>query len=209
MQMHAVFFVNKSAKKPHLNLYISDTCFHLYPMIQNTLTSIKMSHSDKELFGVMHANYLWPFALTLCRTLDSSKNYNMKCGRHNDGILWEPFPSTLDTLALAAKRSSVSFHQNLVHGFIPTTCIRHIGPVLYYLKSHESLTSVNPKRVELRCNHFSNVIMARRHLKSPASRLFTQPFIETQIKENIKAPRHWPLWGEFTDDHWIPRIKGQ
>ena len=26
----------------------------------------------------------------------------------------------------------------------------------------------------------------------PASHLFTQPFI--QIKENIKAPRHWPLW---------------
>ena len=34
-------------------------------------------------------------------------------------------------------------------------------------------------------------------LKSPASRLFTQPFIQTQIKENIKAPRHWPLCGEF------------
>ena len=30
------------------------------------------------------------------------------------------------------------------------------------------------------------------------SRLFTQPFIQTQIKENIKAPRHWPLCGEFT-----------
>ena len=38
----------------------------------------------------------------------------------------------------------------------------------------------------------------RWRLKSPASRLFTQPFIQTQIKENIKAPRHWPLWGEFT-----------
>ena len=35
-------------------------------------------------------------------------------------------------------------------------------------------------------------------LRSPASRLFTQPFIQTQIKENIKAPRHWPLNGEFT-----------
>ena len=22
--------------------------------------------------------------------------------------------------------------------------------------------------------------------------------IQTQIKENIKAPRHWPLYGEFT-----------
>ena len=42
-----------------------------------------------------------------------------------------------------------------------------------------------------------------------ASRLFTQPFIQAQIKENIKAPRHWPLWGEFTGDRWIPHTKGQ
>ena len=41
-------------------------------------------------------------------------------------------------------------------------------------------------------------------LKSPTSRLFTQPFMQAQIKENIKAPRHWPLWGEFTSDRWIP-----
>ena len=41
-------------------------------------------------------------------------------------------------------------------------------------------------------------------LKSPASRLFNQSFIQTQIKENIKAPRHWPLCGEFTGEQWIP-----
>ena len=46
-------------------------------------------------------------------------------------------------------------------------------------------------------------------LKSPASPLFTQSFIQTQIKENIKAPRHWPLCGEFTGDRWIPRTNGQ
>ena len=50
---------------------------------------------------------------------------------------------------------------------------------------------------------------ARRRPKSPASPLFTQPFIQVQIKENIKAPRHWPLCGEFTDDRWIPRTNGQ
>ena len=50
---------------------------------------------------------------------------------------------------------------------------------------------------------------ARWRLKSPASRLFTQVFIQTQIKENIKALRHWPLWGEFTGDRWMPRTKGQ
>ena len=49
----------------------------------------------------------------------------------------------------------------------------------------------------------------RWRLKSTASRLFTQPFIQTQIKENTKAPRHWPLCGEFTGDRWIPRTNGQ
>ena len=36
---------------------------------------------------------------------------------------------------------------------------------------------------------------ARWRPKSAASWFFTQPFIRTQIKENIKVPRHWPLWG--------------
>ena len=49
----------------------------------------------------------------------------------------------------------------------------------------------------------------RWRLKSPASRLFTQSFIRAQIKENIKAPRHWLLCGEFTGDRWIPRANGQ
>ena len=34
-------------------------------------------------------------------------------------------------------------------------------------------------------------------------------FIQAQIKENIKAPRHWPLCGEFTGDRWIPRTNTQ
>ena len=32
---------------------------------------------------------------------------------------------------------------------------------------------------------------------------------KAQSKENIKAPRHWPLWGEFTGDRWISHTKGQ
>ena len=39
--------------------------------------------------------------------------------------------------------------------------------------------------------------MSAMRLKSPASRLFTEPFIQAQIKESIKVPYHWPLWGEF------------
>ena len=39
--------------------------------------------------------------------------------------------------------------------------------------------------------------------------MFTKTFVQAQIKENIKAPRHWPLWGEFAGDQWIPHTKGQ
>ena len=48
---------------------------------------------------------------------------------------------------------------------------------------------------------------ARWRLKSPAFRLFAQQFIQAQIKEDIKALRHWPLWGESTGDRWIPLKK--
>ena len=50
---------------------------------------------------------------------------------------------------------------------------------------------------------------ARCRLESPATRLFTLPFVQVQIKENIKASRHWPSWGESTGDWWIPLTKGQ
>ena len=35
-------------------------------------------------------------------------------------------------------------------------------------------------------------------LKSPATPPFVQLFIQAHIKENIKGPRHLPLWGEST-----------
>ena len=41
--------------------------------------------------------------------------------------------------------------------------------------------------------------MQWRH-KPPATRLFTQPFVQIQ---NIKSPCQWPLWGKFTGDRYI------
>ena len=58
-------------------------------------------------------------------------------------------------------------------------------------------------------HHYSQVTMNAMVFQTPASRLYTHGVIQAQIKENIKVPRHWPLWGEFTGDRWIPRTKGQ
>ena len=41
-----------------------------------------------------------------------------------------------------------------------------------------------------------------------ASQLFGEPFVQAQIKENIKVPCHWPLWGESTCGKGIPPYKG-
>ena len=39
---------------------------------------------------------------------------------------------------------------------------------------------------------------------APLGILLQPPLIQTQIKENIKAPRHWPLCGEFTGTGEFP-----
>ena len=55
-------------------------------------------------------------------------------------------------------------------------------------------------------NHNTTFFMAC-YCKSPASRLFTLPFGQAQIKETQKIC-HCPLWGEFTSERWFLRTKG-
>ena len=64
-------------------------------------------------------------------------------------------------------------------------------------------------RVGCYCHVVTSEWAPWRRLKSPASRWFAQPFVQVQIKENIKAPRHRPFWRDFTGDRWIPLTKGQ
>ena len=75
--------------------------------------------------------------------------------------------------------------------------------------STEQLKRWNTHKQQEDIHHYGDVVMDTLRLKSPPSTLFTQPFIRVQIKENIKAPRRWPLCGEFTGDRWIPRTMGQ
>ena len=80
-----------------------------------------------------------------------------------------------------------------------------------YSRKTEDVTDTNQSNtnqttVYICLRHYNEVIMSA---IAPASRLFTQPFVQEQIKENIKALRHWTLWGQFTGDRWNPRTKGQ
>ena len=57
--------------------------------------------------------------------------------------------------------------------------------------------------------HYSEVIMSTMASQIINLTIVYPTVIQAQIKENIKTPRHWPLWGGFTSDQWIPRTKGQ
>ena len=57
--------------------------------------------------------------------------------------------------------------------------------------------------------HYSGVIMDPMASQITGISIVTEPFVQAQIKENIRAPRYWPLRGKFTGDRWIARTKGQ
>ena len=56
--------------------------------------------------------------------------------------------------------------------------------------------------------HYCDVIMGAMASQITSLTIVYSTFIQAQIKENIKAPRHSPLGGEFTGDRWIPCTNG-
>ena len=54
-------------------------------------------------------------------------------------------------------------------------------------------------------HNWRNSVSNHQHHDCFLKRLFRRSSKQT----NIKAPRHWPLWGEFTGDRWSLRTNGQ
>ena len=122
--------------------------------------------------------------------------------------------TSLMCLWMALKIRHPSFHSNcfsqrghyLVLKWQQRTTIQScLRPVCYYIKLRISLHYVSLEKYAF--THHSilyNITVtsywARWRQRYLTSRLFSQQFIQAQIKENIKAPRHWPLCGEFTAD---------
>ena len=72
----------------------------------------------------------------------------------------------------------------------------------FFMKQQRNHVSCRPLKAKIYMSfpvfHYHDVIIGVIASQITSLRLFTQPLIQTQIKENMKAPRHWPLCGEFT-----------
>ena len=52
--------------------------------------------------------------------------------------------------------------------------------------------------------HYSDVIKSAMASQITSLTIVYSTVYSDADHTNIKAPRHWPLWGEFTGDRWIP-----
>ena len=57
--------------------------------------------------------------------------------------------------------------------------------------------------------HFGDVIMSMIASQITSLTIVYSTVYSDADQRNIKAPRHWPLCGEFTGDRWILRTNGQ
>ena len=57
--------------------------------------------------------------------------------------------------------------------------------------------------------HYNDVIMSAMASQITSLTIVHWTVYSGEDQENIKAPRYWPLWGEFTGDRWIPHTKCQ
>ena len=89
---------------------------------------------------------------------------------------------------------------------VESQCIIHVtrspvGPTLHHHRHTITVTNV----VQQEAKHNNDVIIS-----ATASQITGVSIVYSGADQRkFKGPRHWPLWGEFTDDRWIPRTKGQ
>ena len=107
---------------------------------------------------------------------------------HNSGITWCPISPKLNCLfnssfKLTSKKTSEICFTCLLGG-------ESTGD--WWIPHHKSPV------------HYTDVKMSLMASQITSLTVVNSTFIQTQIKENIKAPRHWPLCGEFTGTGEFP-----
>ena len=94
-------------------------------------------------------------------------------------------------------------HKGTATGNVSVRC-RHNGLwQVLYIASHYNR---NPRYIS---NHGIKMSAMPSQLKHQPRDCSLNRLFKVQIKENIKGPRHWPLWGKFAGDRRIPRTNGQ
>ena len=58
-------------------------------------------------------------------------------------------------------------------------------------------------------SHYSDVIMSATASQTTSLHIVYSAVYSGADQRNHQSRRHWPLWGEFIGDRWIPLTMGQ
>ena len=131
------------------------------------------------------------------------------------GLIWwqpylcsvnNPFPAMSPWIILAPNQWETTFYSNDVSHWLSACTKWSLCHPDIFRENWIELVAMILLSVY---SHYSDVIMSGMASQTSASRLFARLFVLAQIKENIKAPPHWSLWGESTGGRWIPLINDQ
>ena len=83
-----------------------------------------------------------------------------------------------------------------------TVCVTcaHILPI------HNIQTNIDTSKLG---SHYGDVIMSTMAYQITSLSIVYSTVYSGADQESVKAPRQWPLCGEFSGDRWIPRTNGQ
>ena len=121
-----------------------------------------------------------------------------------------------------SQRISIKKHQSFFSGRLHDNDRPLLSP--YAKDYHELLSNIVETRsnmISCACGrihwsknmnhrlHYIDAIVSAMTSQITSVLIFYPTVYSHAVQRNIKAPRHWPMWGEFTGDRWSPHTKGQ
>ena len=147
------------------------------------------------------------------------RHFCVRCIISNDSCNFSPVPVTRICFEIGSSNYDLFWRDETGSGFDVKSLKGHLPETNTGFHSDsendsqpEAGTGFDPDWSATTCDlkqHYSGVIMS-----AVASQITSLTIVYSTVysdadQRNIKAPCHWPLWGEFTGDRWIPPTKSQ
>ena len=158
-------------------------------------------------WGIDYGHTLWLqlyFYMFGCITHIKYLNHNQILRLHGS-----IFRNVIDRMSWKKSQFTTLYWNKKLRFFYISSALDNLGTYYVSIVSYGTYILKLQRDISVQLVHYNDVIMGAIASQISSLTIVYSIVIQTQIKENIKAPRHRPLCGEFTGDRWIPRTNGQ
>ena len=158
-----------------------------------------------------HFPHCWPFVRGIHRSPVNSPHKGQWRGALMFSLICVWINGWVNNREAVDLRCHCAHYDVIVMEHIITLVCQQVMVCLQYIQTHECFIVVfynnANKDGNIRTLLCSDVIISAMASQITGVSIVYSTACSNTDKENIKAPFHWPLWGEFTGVRWIPRTK--